>query len=243
MRIKEIMFLVLLLCLFGVKASGQEDESRRWAIDFNLTPVKPVVSVNETPKEYYDPVKSGGGPNFSFHLEYFIPKSKFSVVGGYERERMDFYSGEVSADLSQLMLGGRWYIMPESSLFQPYLGANTYWNIDERRQSGSINALAYDYVRDYNVKSPLLSMAPVVGVDIYLFSSLALEVGYEFRFAINGHTSSETTFGNEQTSYAMRSPMHRHALSVGLKLTFPLKFTSNDFNGLLDTLFTILNQE
>lgn len=38
----------------------------------------------------------------------------------------------------------------------------------------------------------------------------------------------------------MRSPMHRHALSVGLKVTFPFKFTNSDVTGLLDSLLTYL---
>ena len=117
MNTRPLIVLALLLCLSRLVAIAQDDDSRRWAIDFRLSPVKPVVSLNETPDKYYDPLKAGGGPNFSFHLEYFIPKSGFSVVGGYEREQMDFYSGEVSADLSQFMLGGRWYILSEAALF------------------------------------------------------------------------------------------------------------------------------
>lgn len=239
MNTRPLIVLALLLCLSRLVANAQDDDSRRWAIDFRLSPVKPVVTLNETPDKYYDPIKTGGGPNFSFHLEYFIPKSGFSVVGGYEREQMDFYSGEVSADLSQFMLGGRWYILSEASALQPYLGASTFWNIGECRQRGSVYALSYDYTRNYNVKNPLLSVAPVVGVDIYLFSCVALELEYGFRFAINGHTSSQTTFGKDTPPYTMRSPMHRQALSVGLKFTFPFKFTSSDFSGLLDSLLDL----
>lgn len=241
MRIKEIMFLVLLLCLFGVKASGQEDESRRWAIDFNLTPVKPVVSVNETPKEYYDPIKTGGGPNFSAHIEYFIPQTGFSVVGGYDHEVMDFYSGDVSADLSQIMLGGRWYFLSKSCPLQPYLGASTFWNVAGRKDAGTVSTSGMygSYERKYSVSSPVLSVAPVVGLDIYMFSCVALEIDYGFRMAVDGHTSSQTTFGKDTTPYTMRSPMHRHALSVGLKVTFPFKFTSSDFDGLLDSLLDL----
>lgn len=114
MNTRPLIVLVLLFCLSRLVANAQDDDSRRWAIDFRLSPVKPVVSLNETPDKYYDPLKAGGGPNFSAHIEYFIPQTGFSVVGGYDHEVMDFYSGDVSADLSQIMLGGRWYFLSKS---------------------------------------------------------------------------------------------------------------------------------
>lgn len=92
MNTRPLIVLALLLCLSRPVAIAQDDDSRRWAIDFRLSPVKPVVSLNETPAKYYDPLKAGGGPNFSAHLEYFIPQTGFSVVGGYDHEVMDFYS-------------------------------------------------------------------------------------------------------------------------------------------------------
>lgn len=129
MNTRPLIVLVLLLCLSRLVANAQDDDSRRWAIDFRLSPVKPVVTFNETPDKYYDPIKTGGGPNFSAHIEYFIPQTGFSVVGGYDHEVMDFYSGDVSADLSQIMLGGRWYFLSKSCPLQPYLGASTFWNV------------------------------------------------------------------------------------------------------------------
>lgn len=100
MNTRPLVILVLLLCLSRLVAGAQGDDSRRWAIDLRLSPVSPVVSLNETPDKYYDPVKPGSGPNFSAHVEYFIPETGFSVVGGYDHEAIDFYSGDVSADLS-----------------------------------------------------------------------------------------------------------------------------------------------
>lgn len=92
MNTRPLIVLALLLCLSRPVAIAQDDDSRRWAIDFRLSPVKPVVTFNETPDKYYDPIKTGGGPNFSAHIEYFIPQTGFSVVGGYDHEVMDFYS-------------------------------------------------------------------------------------------------------------------------------------------------------
>lgn len=242
MNTRPLIVLALLLCLSRLVANAQDDDSRRWAIDFRLSPVKPVVTFNETPDKYYDPIKTGGGPNFSAHIEYFIPQTGFSVVGGYDHEVMDFYSGDVSADLSQIMLGGRWYFLSKSCPLQPYLGVSTFWNVAGRKDAGtvSMSGMYGSYERKYSVSSPVLSVAPVVGLDIYLFSCVALEVDYGFRMAVDGHTSSQTTFGKDTTPYAMRSPMHRHALSVGLKVTFPFKFTNSDVTGLLDSLLTYL---
>ena len=155
MNTKPLIVLALLLCLSRLVAIAQDDDSRRWAIDFRLSPVKPVVSLNETPDKYYDPLKAGGGPNFSAHIEYFIPQTGFSVVGGYDHEVMDFYSGDVSADLSQIMLGGRWYFLSKSCPLQPYLGVSTFWNVAGRKDAGTISmsGMYGSYERKYSVSS------------------------------------------------------------------------------------------
>lgn len=162
MNTRPLIVLALLLCLSRPVAIAQDDDSRRWAIDFRLSPVKPVVSLNETPDKYYDPLKAGGGPNFSAHLEYFIPQTGFSVVGGYDHEVMDFYSGDVSADLSQIMLGGRWYFLSKSCPLQPYLGVSTFWNVAGRKDAGTVSTSGMygSYERKYSVSSPVLSVAP-----------------------------------------------------------------------------------
>lgn len=95
------------------------------------------------------------------------------------------------------------------------------------------------YERDYRVSSPLLSVAPSVGVDMYFFSCIALEVDYGFRLAVDGKTKVNTRYNGSDRLYATRSPMHRHAISVALKTTFPFAFTRDDFSGLIDSLLGV----
>ena len=83
---------------------------------------------------------------------------------------------------------------------------------------------------------PRLSVAPTVGMDCYIFSSLALEFQYGFSLAIDGKTHIYTTPGGQTTAFATRSNMHRHNIQIGLKATFPFRFTSADGN----SLFTLI---
>ena len=240
MRITGVAVLIFVLCVVASDMRAQDDVTRRWAFDIRISPVKPVVSLNETPSNQYDPIRSGGGPNFSAHLEYFIPHTGFSLVGGYDQETMDFFAGDVSAELSQIMFGGRWYFLSPGSPLQPYLGAGTYWNVTGRKSSGTMSMSgSQNYERNYRVSCPLLSVAPSVGLDVYFFSCLAVELDYGFRFAIDGRTTTETKYNGDGQTYAVRSPMHRHAFSAGLKASFPFRFTGSDFSGLLDSILGI----
>ena len=83
-------------------------------------------------------------------------------------------------------------------------------------------------------------MAPAIGLDCYIFSSLALEFQYGFPLAINGKTSVCTTYNGQPETYNMRSNMHRHNIQIGLKLTFPFRFTSDDGNTLYKFIATAL---
>ena len=94
----------------------------------------------------------------------------------------------------------------------------------------------YSYERRYEISSPRVSVAPTVGFDCYIFSSLALEFQYGFPLAIDGKTNVSTTYGGLQTAYRMRSDMHRHNIQIGVKATFPLRFTTEDGNSLFSLI-------
>lgn len=92
------------------------------------------------------------------------------------------------------------------------------------------------YGRDCTLRLPRVSVAPTVGVDCYIFSSLALEFQYGFPLAIDGKAHVATTCNGRPDVYRMRSDMHRHNIQIGLKATFPFRFTSADGNN----LFTLI---
>lgn len=241
MRPTHIAVFAIALSMAAASGMAQDDVARRWALSVGISPVMPVVTGNDAPSTQYDPVKTGGEPGFSAHLEYFIPHSGFSVVGGYDHEGLYYFSGDVSATMSQIMLGGRWYFLSPDKPLQPYLGAASFWNMSGRHAACTMSMSSSHtvYERDYRVSSPLLSVAPSVGVDMYFFSCIALEVDYGFRLAVDGKTKVNTRYNGSDRLYATRSPMHRHAISVALKTTFPFAFTRDDFGGLIDSLLGV----
>lgn len=237
MKTKLFLMTLLLTVVTTAMADELDGDNRRWALHFGLTPNRPTTTLDQT-STYGDKPASTGGPNFYGSFEYYLPGTQLSVTGGYSHEEMTFYGGDVSTDMSQITLGGRWYPAPQNWSIQPYVGASTCWNVSGRNESGSMSSVQIgNYDRNYRISRPLLSVAPTVGADLYVCSSLALEFEYGYRMAINGHTAAVTTYNADNREYKMRSAMHRHALSIGLKVTFPFHFTSNDFNGLIDSIF------
>ena len=122
----------------------------------------------------------------------------------------------------------------------------TYTNVGTQNETGYMEAsssgmgTSYSHERHYAISYPRFSVAPVIGLDCYLFSSLALEFQYGFPLAINGKTSVSTTYNGQPETYNMRSNMHRHNIQIGLKLTFPFRFTSDDGNTLYKFIATAL---
>lgn len=239
---KNKLFLLsaaLLLCI-SVHATDGDAPRRRWAVNFGLHPIYATAS---TGGSQYDIGNKSiwGGPNASLQLEYYLPGTKFSLIGGYESEGMDFCNGDVSAASNLLSVGGRWYPCPRGWFVQPYAGANVYAHLNSRHESGRLTvSSSQNYVRDYTIKRPLFSAAPVVGLDLYVFSSMALELEYGYRLAVDGRTKITTTLEGGKPAGSVRSSMHRHAFSVGLKVTFPFKFTAEDGIGLIDSIFNTL---
>ena len=175
-------------------------------------------------------------------LEYYLPNDHFSVVGGYNAETLQWFSGDVLATLRNIVLGARCYPLSNGCAIQPYAALVTYTNVGTQNETGYMEVsssgmgTSYSHERHYSISYPRFSVAPAVGLDCYLFSSLALEFQYGFPLAVNGKTSVSTTYNGQPETYGMRSNMHRHNIQIGLKATFPFRFTSADGN----SLFTLI---
>ena len=114
----------------------------------------------------------------------------------------------------------------------------TYTNVGSQneRHSISVTGSGYSHERSYSISYPRLSVAPAIGFDCYIFSSLALEFQYGFPLAIDGKAHVTTTCNGSPDVYRLRSNMPRHNIQIGLKATFPFRFTSADGN----SLFTLI---
>ncbi len=227
----------------GANVSAQDGDEgvRQWAIDAhvggNITPN--ASSPNTLVPRYRMGSSANSGLVTKVHAEYYLPKSRFSLKAGYEHEELNFLKGDGGQDLDQLMLGGRWYPAPARWKVAPYVGADVLYAFSADRgpfemsshmswADNNLSQTSYSYSAEGVAKAPRFSLGPVVGADIYLFSSVALQLEYGYRFGIDApYRVRYTEDGSSRTS-DYHGQMHRHVLSVGLKITFPFHWTSDD---------------
>lgn len=223
-------------------ANDEESSSRRWAVIAGMNLSCPTTAVNEQSGQYADKAASFGSAEGNVMVEYYLRNPHFSVVGGYNAETMEWYGSDVDVTMHNIALGARYYPLSTACVIQPYAALMTYTNVgmSNERSTMSSTGGGYSYERRYEISSPRVSVAPTVGFDCYIFSSLALELQYGFPLAIDGKTNVSTTYGGQQTAYRMRSDMHRHNIQIGVKATFPLRFTTEDGNSLFRMIYMAL---
>lgn len=223
-------------------ANDEESSSRRWAVIAGMNLSCPTTAVNEQSGQYADKAASFGLADGNVMVEYYLRNPHFSVVGGYNAETMEWYGSDVDVTMHNIALGARYYPLSTACVIQPYAALMTYTNVGQSndRSTMSSSGGGYSYERRYEISSPRVSVAPTVGFDCYIFSSLALELQYGFPLAIDGKTNVSTTYGGQQTAYRMRSDMHRHNIQIGVKATFPLRFTTEDGNSLFRMIYMAL---
>ena len=223
-------------------ANDEEPSSRRWAVIAGMNLSCPTTAVNEQSDQYADKAASFGSAEGNVMVEYYLRNPHFSVVGGYNAETMEWYGSDVDVTMHNIALGARYYPLSTACVIQPYAALMTYTNVGKSNERSTMSSTGggYSYERRYEISSPRVSVAPTVGFDCYIFSSLALELQYGFPLAIDGKTNVSTTYGGQQTAYRMRSDMHRHNIQIGVKATFPLRFTTEDGNSLFRMIYMAL---
>lgn len=223
-------------------ANDEEPSSRRWAVIAGMNLSCPTTAVNEQSGQYADKAASFGSAEGNVMVEYYLRNPHFSVVGGYNAETMEWYGSDVDVTMHNIALGARYYPLSTACVIQPYAALMTYTNVGQSNDRSTMSSTGggYSYERRYEISSPRVSVAPTVGFDCYIFSSLALELQYGFPLAIDGKTNVSTAYGGQQTAYRMRSDMHRHNIQIGVKATFPLRFTTEDGNSLFRMIYMAL---
>ena len=223
-------------------ANDDDDTSRRWAIIAGMNISCPTTASNEQPQSFTEKAGTFGSAMGNIMLEYYLNNAHFSFVGGYNAETLEWYSSDVSATMRNIALGARYYPLNTACAIQPYAALMTYTNVGPQNEqhSMSVTGSGYSHERNYSISYPRLSVAPTIGFDCYIFSSLALEFQYGFPLGIDGKTHVSTTYGGQSNAYNMHSNMHRHNIQIGLKATFPFRFTTNDGNNLFDLIYMAL---
>ncbi len=240
----------VLLFLLALPLHAQDDEDvRRFSIDAHIGGLhagKGSTTMNgEKASDYEYGGKTPTGENSKFHLEYYLPRSEWSLKAGYESERINFLGGEAEVNLKQMMLGTRCY--PEAIQFwaiQPYLGADALWNVGQHhvdRQMESHHGEFGNYHRNITGTLPKLSLAPVVGFDLKLFSSIDLTAEYSYRWGINSRLNVDSKYQRDAHPFQTRLHPHRGVFSIGLKITFPFHWRSSDSTNLFDGIFELID--
>lgn len=218
--------------------AGDDDVSRRWAVIAGMNLSCPTTaSVERSPRDAGN-IAAFASPQCNVLVEYYLPQQHFSLVGGYNAETVQWFGSKVDATMQNIVLGARYYPLNKRFALQPYAALMTYTNVAQRHEQHSMSAWngGDGYERNSTISLPRVSAAPAVGVDCYIFSSLALEFQYGFPLAIDGKAHVATTCDGSPDVYRMRSNMHRHNVQIGLKAMFPFRFTAADGNSLFSLI-------
>ena len=214
--------------------AGDDDVSRRWAVIAGMNLSCPTTaSVERSPRDAGN-IAAFASPQCNVLLEYYLPQQHFSLVGGYNAETVQWFGSEVDATMQNIVVGARYYPLSKRFALQPYASLMTNINVAGRHVRSSMSGWNADgsYERYSTISLPRVSVAPAVGIDCYIFSSLALEFQYGFPLAIDGKAHVATTCNGSPDVYRLRSNMHRHNIQIGVKATFPFCFTSDDGNSI-----------
>lgn len=235
---KAAAILALSASVLNAAAADNDDNPRRWAVSVGFG--TSCFGLNDDGSGHWQKAKFGE-PSFTVGLEYYIPRSKFSITAGYDHEEIErnegggAYSG--FAEMNNLSLGGRFYPLSKGCFFQPYASIATYWNMEGG--DGSWTETVGDGKRTSRCKysSPLFSVAPKVGFDVYLLSCLALEFEYGYRIAAGGKAEIASQYDGRSEIYTSQTRLNRHNIAFGLKATFPFRLTNSDARSVFDALF------
>ncbi len=232
---KRIALIFLFLIGWLLPGMAQADEDRRWAVSFSGNFTMQVTGRND-----YASSVNRSGAAWKLMAEYYLPHTPFLLKAGYDREERSAFNGNLSSMMDHLSLGGR-YCLPLNFPIRPYAGIDLLLNVGKVNDSGRIEEWSYrgnDWVntlrRDYSIRNPRFSVAPVVGADIYFLSCLALQVEYGYRIGTSSHFTVNSVEPQSGRSYETRFKGNRHAFGIGVKVTFPFGISRGDMDSIWD---------
>lgn len=240
---RTIWMLLTLLMSLTVKA--QDDAARAFGIDGQIGGAASPHVRTTTNGAYAIPEKVGSGYGMlsKLRVEYYLPNTPLSLKAGYEHEEWNFLDTNLGDDMAIFSLGGRCYPGRKSWFVQPYIGLDALYNFNggSRVFSRELNNDRYGRVRyDGMAHIPRFSLAPIAGVDLYLFSCIAIQLEYSCRMGFSKASVIQAKYNHLAEPFEIRLRPIRHGFNIGLKVTFPFHFTEKDgqkvVDGLLDDL-------
>ena len=229
----------------SLTVKAQDDAARTFGIDGQIGGAASPHVRTATNGAYTIPEKVGSGYGMlsKLRVEYYLPNTPLSLKAGYEHEEWNFLDTSLGDDMAIFSLGGRCYPGRKSWFVQPYIGLDALYNFNggSRVFSWELNNDRYGRVRyDGMAHIPHFSIAPIVGVDLYLFSCIAIQLEYSCRMGFSKASVIQAKYNHLSDPFEIRLRPIRHGFNIGLKVTFPFHFTEKDgqkvVDGLLDDL-------
>ncbi|MDL2277873.1 hypothetical protein LJC57_04695 [Parabacteroides sp. OttesenSCG-928-G07] len=219
----KIRLLVLFFMLFVSGVTFAQEIDRKWGLSYTGSVLgKPVLTANPSN------VSTGGGSSgFTLTGDYYLPKL-WALQAGYFRTDLSYGDGERT--MEGLQVGVKKYFINPDFIIQPYLSATSQINWSRHTEHTDFEYEGYS--RRQITRNPRISFAPGVGLELYLFSSVAFVAAYKFHMGISSSTMVEVASHNE-IPYLLKDKGMYHDLSLGVKVTFPFHFSGTDGMNLL----------
>ena len=175
--------------------------------------------------------------------DYWLSQ-RLALTGGLTFEQQGLFTSQAEGiglkkvNMLGVHAGAKFYFFPKKWIVQPHIGAAVYTNclnLDHRvGESSVVTEQGYANSRgvlSYDVRCPALSLAPRLGVDIHLLSSISLCVEYDYRFGLWGSNKGQLKFSDGPIaghSLGIDERNNRSCISLGLKIDFPTKSVSDE---------------
>jgi hypothetical protein len=218
-RCISALCLACLTAFMPWSADVQGQTAGRWAVRY-------TADLFDTPFFTYNPRHIAPGRAHeacSFIVEY-RPKDKWGFHAGYFLTDLSYGLG--GRHMEGLRAGARRYFLPSELILQPYASLSAELNWAQRRQYWTDGSTAC-----HNVLNPRLSFVPALGLELYIFTSIALFAEYNLGIGVASRTVMASL--RNEPAYVLRDRGMYHAMSIGVKVTFPFTFTSDDGDTLL----------
>lgn len=234
------------------QGSDGDDYIRRWGLSAT------VGSLTQQEDDGDVDSWSNDGNVFDISADWYVTRH-VALTGGIYAEQTGLLThydidgiGKKKFWMAGLHAGAKYYPLPHKWVVQPYIGASLYTNVLNLGHSrGSYELISNDYHSarvhaEYDVRCPALSLAPQVGVDLRLLSSVSLTFAADYRWGLYGRSSTDLRYidGPDMgKTMHLENPMSRTTLSLGLKIDFPLRPINWEHVGtsVLDLLYIWIN--
>ena len=217
--------------LYDGATEAEPPHQRRWGVSATLGSLTQQEDDNNDSRE-------NSGNTFAVTADCYLSK-RFAVTAGVYAEQTgmltDFDADGIGKKhfwMAGLQAGAKFYFFPTKWVVQPYVGGAVYMNVlNLGHNRGSYEFTTNDYHPsrlhvDYEVYCPAVSLAPQIGIDLRLLSSVSLTFAADYRWGIYGKSHVTTRYidgPNMGQITTLTNPMDRTVLSLGLKIDFPMR--------------------